>query len=189
MNADSDAIDGAGEARYARELDEELQFHLESLVREYQERGLAPDEARREAEKRFGDPREIRRRCLALARRQGVLLMKTAIIVLAVLLLTFGGFGAIMYRRAAAAQELARAQEAMAREQASRARVHDFLLRMLTSGDANADKTLTVNEVLERASRRIEAEVANDPELVARLRAAILRAKEPEPAAPGDDRR
>jgi hypothetical protein len=118
------------------------------------------------------------------------MLMKTTIIVLAVLLLTMGGFGALMYRRALAASEMARAQEMMAREQAARARtVTDFLQRVLTSGEPNATgEKLTVNEVLDRASQRIEAELANDPDLVARLRAAILRAKEPEPAGTGDRR-
>jgi predicted permease len=45
------------------EVDEELAFHLEMRTREYAARGLAPDEARRAALRRFGDLRQATRVC------------------------------------------------------------------------------------------------------------------------------
>jgi predicted permease len=39
-----------------RELDEEMRFHLEMRAAQYEKEGLAPEEARREALKRFGSP-------------------------------------------------------------------------------------------------------------------------------------
>jgi predicted permease len=43
-----------------REVDDELAFHLEMRAREFMERGLSEEEARREAAKSFGDVQEIR---------------------------------------------------------------------------------------------------------------------------------
>ena len=43
-----------------REVDDELDFHLEMRTREYVERGMDPAAARREAEKRFGNVRRMR---------------------------------------------------------------------------------------------------------------------------------
>ena len=42
------------------EVDEELAFHLEMRTREFVARGLSPDDARREAERRLGNPQAIR---------------------------------------------------------------------------------------------------------------------------------
>src|SRR5882757_225630 len=44
----------------ARELDGELQFHIEELVREKLSRGLTPAQARREAIIEFGGPETIK---------------------------------------------------------------------------------------------------------------------------------
>jgi putative ABC transport system permease protein len=44
-----------------REVEEELGFHLEMLVAEYEARGLEPGEARRRAEQRFGEVTRMRR--------------------------------------------------------------------------------------------------------------------------------
>src|SRR5260370_39121953 len=41
--------------RLRTELDEEMRAHLEHRARKYSARGLAPDEARRMAERRFGN--------------------------------------------------------------------------------------------------------------------------------------
>jgi len=43
------------------DVDDELEFHLEMSARDYQARGLAPDEARRAARERFGDPTRVAR--------------------------------------------------------------------------------------------------------------------------------
>lgn len=43
------------------DVDDELQFHLDMRAREYEARGLAPDDARRAALERFGDVDRIGR--------------------------------------------------------------------------------------------------------------------------------
>jgi len=45
------------------EIDEELALHLEMRARELIERGAAPEEARREARRQFGDLEGTRRYC------------------------------------------------------------------------------------------------------------------------------
>jgi len=51
-----------------REVEEELHFHLDSVEQDLVERGLEPEAARREAERRFGDVRAARARLVALDR-------------------------------------------------------------------------------------------------------------------------
>jgi predicted permease len=61
--------------RYARffgadvrsDVDEELRFHLEEKTRDLIASGLAPDAARAEAQRQFGDTAEVRQLCQALA--------------------------------------------------------------------------------------------------------------------------
>jgi len=53
-----------------REVDEELTHHLELTMRELVERGLPPEAARREAERRIGDLAATRRRLVALDRER-----------------------------------------------------------------------------------------------------------------------
>lgn len=55
-------------ARPEDEIREEVSAHLEMLETELLERGLAPDEARRIAHERFGDPRRVEDECVGLAR-------------------------------------------------------------------------------------------------------------------------
>jgi predicted permease len=50
----------------ADEVDEELDFHLDMVVRELTERGQSPEAARAEALRRFGDLAEVRARCRTL---------------------------------------------------------------------------------------------------------------------------
>src|SRR5438067_4545584 len=45
------------------EVESELAFHLEMTTRELMERGMTPDNARREAERRFGDSATINAEC------------------------------------------------------------------------------------------------------------------------------
>ena len=47
--------------RLRREVEEELDFHLEMLALRYEAEGMDPDAARAEAEARFGDPPRMRR--------------------------------------------------------------------------------------------------------------------------------
>ncbi len=51
-----------------RAVDDELRFHFEMTVRELVDSGMAPDDARREAERRFGDARQTREGLVALDR-------------------------------------------------------------------------------------------------------------------------
>ena len=53
-----------------REVEDELRFHLDLEVRELTERGLSPAEARREAERRFGNVASTHRRLVALDRQR-----------------------------------------------------------------------------------------------------------------------
>jgi hypothetical protein len=48
------------------EVDDELHFHLEQRVRDYVERGMTPEEARRAAAERFGDVARVRDECATL---------------------------------------------------------------------------------------------------------------------------
>lgn len=51
-----------------REVEEELEFHLQMLTLQYQTKGLDPSSARRAAEERFGDPTRIKRETLRAER-------------------------------------------------------------------------------------------------------------------------
>jgi len=51
-----------------REVEEELQLHLDLAAADLVARGLAPSDARREAERRFGDVASARRRLVAIGR-------------------------------------------------------------------------------------------------------------------------
>jgi predicted permease len=45
------------------EVDEELRFHMEQRTRDYVDRGMSPESARRAAVERFGDPARVRDAC------------------------------------------------------------------------------------------------------------------------------
>ena len=47
----------------AHEVDEELRFHMEQRTRDYIERGMSPEAARKAAAERFGDPARVRDTC------------------------------------------------------------------------------------------------------------------------------
>ena len=51
-----------GAAGIERAVDDELQFHFDMTVRDLMTKGMSPDEARREAERRFGDVKRTRER-------------------------------------------------------------------------------------------------------------------------------
>lgn len=55
-----------GRVRIARELDDELAFHLEMRTRQLAAAGMSADEARREALRQFGDVSGVRAQCLTL---------------------------------------------------------------------------------------------------------------------------
>ena len=52
---------------FARDVEEELQFHIEMQARDYEKQGLPPEESLARAELRFGDFAEIKVRCIRIA--------------------------------------------------------------------------------------------------------------------------
>jgi hypothetical protein len=50
----------------AKELDDELRFHLEQRTRDYIARGMSPEAARQAAAQRFGDAARVRDACAPL---------------------------------------------------------------------------------------------------------------------------
>jgi predicted permease len=63
--------------RVAEEVDEELSFHLEMRTRELIDRGMAPEEARREAERRLGDVGRMRSALHALGTERNQRMQRT----------------------------------------------------------------------------------------------------------------
>ncbi|CAN5672755.1 hypothetical protein BH20ACI3_BH20ACI3_21500 [soil metagenome] len=58
-----------GSAGTAREIDEELRFHLELLTQEYLQQGMSVEEAKDAALRRFGNVECTKGQCLAISRR------------------------------------------------------------------------------------------------------------------------
>lgn len=54
-----------------RDVQDEIAFHMEMRIRENVARGMSPEEARAEAERRFGNPRRVQREMLAVGVRGG----------------------------------------------------------------------------------------------------------------------
>jgi len=52
------------------DLEAEIDFHIEQRARTLEEQGMSPEQARREAQRRFGDTEAIRRECHAIDRRR-----------------------------------------------------------------------------------------------------------------------
>src|SRR4029079_2642197 len=53
----------------ARDVDDELRFHFQSRIEELTGAGLAPDEARRQAEEEFGDINQVRSDLMSIDHR------------------------------------------------------------------------------------------------------------------------
>jgi putative ABC transport system permease protein len=56
--------------RASDEVEQEFDFHVEMRAREYIAQGMTPDEARRRAEQRFGDMRDVKRTCTTLGHQR-----------------------------------------------------------------------------------------------------------------------
>ena len=52
------------------DVSDELEFHLESRIEDLIDQGWSPDEARAEAQRRFGELADVRRECVGLGRRR-----------------------------------------------------------------------------------------------------------------------
>jgi len=90
----------------------------------------------------------------------------------AVLLVGFGLSMAVLYGRARANLERARAAESATKREAETARqVSDFLIRLFTVSDPGEARgnTVTARELLDEAARRIGLELGGQPEVQARL--------------------
>ncbi|HKS39018.1 MAG TPA: permease prefix domain 1-containing protein [Blastocatellia bacterium] len=51
------------------EVEEELRFHVELLMREHTQQGMSPEQAREAILKRFGDIARIKNECVEISRR------------------------------------------------------------------------------------------------------------------------
>ena len=56
--------------RLARDLDDEVRFHMEMRIAELERRGMSPEDARLEALRRFGDADDLREYCHSMEVRQ-----------------------------------------------------------------------------------------------------------------------
>jgi hypothetical protein len=54
-----------------REVEEELQFHIEMQARDYERQGLTPEEAFAKAALRFGDFGQIKMQCMRIGKQNG----------------------------------------------------------------------------------------------------------------------
>lgn len=100
----------------AADIDAELAFHLDESARELEEAGLAPDAARAEARRRFGDTEQVRRECARTQLGERIMVQRLHF-VLTGLLIAVVGFLWLGTRRAQAEIEAHRSanQELMAR--------------------------------------------------------------------------
>ena len=67
------------------EVEDELQFHLEMLERQYIQQGMSVSEAKAAALRRFGDLERVKKQCVAISNRNRLLrrVLKIASILLA----------------------------------------------------------------------------------------------------------
>ena len=72
-------------SRITRDVEEELQFHIEMLERKFAEHGMSSADAKAAALKRFGNPDKVRNQCVEISRRTSPLrrILKTFSILLA----------------------------------------------------------------------------------------------------------
>ena len=69
------------------DVEEELQFHLESLEREYAQQGLSAADAKAAALRRFGNFDRVKQQCVHISRRSGLLrrILKISLILIALI--------------------------------------------------------------------------------------------------------
>ena len=71
----------------AFEVEEELQFHIDRLEHKYRQQGMSDAYAKAAALKRFGNLERVKKQCLAIRRRKGLLrrVLNTASILIALI--------------------------------------------------------------------------------------------------------
>lgn len=95
--------DDAGSERHrtgadiAREIEEELAFHLETSARDLASGGATEDEAEREALRRFGDVQSIKARCWRIDMENQIMMQRIHIAVTVVLVLAVGTLAALLF--------------------------------------------------------------------------------------------
>jgi len=57
----------------AREIEEELQFHIDKLERKYTQEGMSATEAKAAARRRFGNFAAVKQQCVNISRRNSLL--------------------------------------------------------------------------------------------------------------------
>jgi hypothetical protein len=58
----------------AKDVDEELRFHLEMQAGDFESRGLSPEQSEAMAKVRFGDVEKVRNECIQISARRSVLI-------------------------------------------------------------------------------------------------------------------
>jgi hypothetical protein len=72
------------------DVEEELQFHIETLEREYEQQGMPTREAKAAAARRFGNLEAVKQQCVMIRKRSSPLrrVLKTSLIFVALVGLT-----------------------------------------------------------------------------------------------------
>lgn len=124
---------GGHDACDERSIDEELAFHLDLLRDDLRAAGRDEEAVEAEVLRRFGDPRSVRARCIAISKGATVMWMRISVglNVLFALVLVLGGVGYLRYAAAARDQMMA----ARAAQSAALEKLGDSLRKDLWATD------------------------------------------------------
>ena len=181
MSIDSHHPENHDHDRAPRSIDEaieaELVYHVESLRADIEREGLDPEQAASEVRRRFGDPAKYRNDCWRIAVKEEIMKQRMQYIVMGVMLALIVGLGIYAVTMRQRAVEQLRAAE-MQRERAEAA--SHFMMEMLSAQDAYREaRQVSVQKVLDAAAERVyEWNLEDDPELEARLREVIDKARD-----------
>ena len=90
------------------EILDELEFHVAMRAMDNQRAGMSPEEATRDAERRFGDFERIHRSCRRVLLGERIMLQRVQTVLTAVLLAAVACMGVAFYRNQQANEEAAR---------------------------------------------------------------------------------
>ena len=174
-------------AQIDRDLDDEIDFHLDMKTRELVEEGHAFEDACRLARAQFGRVEDIKERCRGIAMEDRIMLQKihvgfTIVLALTLVVCIWVGFRRIAMERESSMQsrllaETARVQAEEAHAQALA--VRNFLTELLAAADPSAAGTPeAMRQALDNAAERIDRDFADNPTVAAELRRTIEQAKQ-----------
>jgi len=153
---------------------------LRCLAKEPERRYQTASDLERDLERYLaGEPIEAKRDRPLYVLRKTLARHKSVTALILLLLLVLVGFGltmTVLYRRAASAEESARANLAQALTQTAKAEaVREFLQDMLSSSDplVSRGRSLTVRQMLDAASRTISGRFSDHPEVEAEIRSVM----------------